>query len=188
MKKPVFLFLTILSFAMFSLPIFSQSIIGVWQVQNPVRPSVSEMLLFRADKQFYDTTVDLVTKQSGITCGYYEFNDGALLLKFNQACGGARIYCSIGWIKETVFGLAMDGSCYVLAKSKSADDHFFSNFIAGEFLNAQQTSHVCVPCNGTGYCHVCDGKGYLYQGKVCPSCHGRRTCPFCNGKGHKYYY
>jgi hypothetical protein len=188
-KKTVILFLMIISITMLAgTQAFGQSIVGIWQVQNPDKPSVSENFLLKADKEFYHTRSDLVTYQASITCGTYEIVNGGLIFKFNPACGGGQTRASIAWIKKDVLGLVMDGYSYVLAISKSDDDNFFKNFIAGEILEMQQTPHLCVPCNGTGYCHVCNGKGRIYQGKVCPSCHGRGICPFCNGTGKKYYY
>lgn len=40
----------------------------------------------------------------------------------------------------------------------------------------------CWCCNGTGYCHICSGKGTVGD-KKCPSCHGTTRCQYCNGTG-----
>ena len=56
---------------------------------------------------------------------------------------------------------------------------------SGSAATRQQTQ--CFPCNGTGTCRLCDGKGRIHIGTVaetdCPNCLGDGICPYCNGTG-----
>lgn len=44
------------------------------------------------------------------------------------------------------------------------------------------TQQSCWCCYGTGYCHVCGGKGIIGN-ETCPSCHGTCRCKYCDGTG-----
>ena len=41
---------------------------------------------------------------------------------------------------------------------------------------------VCLDCEGTGECAVCDGDG-VFIGMSCTNCGGSGNCPECGGSG-----
>lgn len=42
---------------------------------------------------------------------------------------------------------------------------------------------ACDSCQGSGYCHLCEGSGKVTNGATCILCEGSGKCSICGGSG-----
>jgi len=168
---------------------------GIWQWQNPNSISTSSTLVFK-NGSVYSATLDLNTNQAGQVSGTYRYVNNNLTVAMN----GAKYVYGIRWVNKNKFVLESSGGKLIYAQANTADDTYFSRYMAWYGMNwsnpnqnynspQQPRQEICYTCHGRGSCLVCGGTGQYHNPYVagdthpCSACGGNGKCWHCHGSG-----
>ncbi len=188
--------------------VVTEFLYGVWQLQNPITPTNSEVIDF-SDDNFSYSTESLIAPpgtQAEIDGGNYSLKKDKLILKI----GDKKLKFEIIKLSENKFSLLIGENSLTFAKKFSQDDKFFTSYMKeaerlgyrnsnshfrqvpfwqnpSRFRSPRQAppANWCSQCGGTGVCHECLGLGKDELNTPCDNCNGTGKCPNCKGGEEK---
>lgn len=200
-KQIVFIFLLVLATVCCNNNLFAQSLENgkIWQLQNPSIPANIEIIGFSNNKTFCYITNNFMSGKKTDSEGTYKLLGNNLILNFKIKNGiSSSLAFTLTWINSDKITLTKGNNVLIFARIGSFENKYIQNMqnqIGGTITyggtngqSAPQTNNPCYPCNGTGQCLVCNGKGVIYGNVKCPSCLGSGRCKYCNGTGISPYH
>jgi hypothetical protein len=162
-----------ISLLFISISLFSQSLTGyLWQLQNPTKALVSELIGFDTDIFTY-MSVDLNSIETSALNGTYKITDDKIILKFET--GKKKIY-KMTWINVNKVILSNNQTCLTYVKFKTSEDYFM------KYQQSSNKDKKCKFCSGTNLCPVCEGIGIFSASDYsspCAACGATGKCYKC---------
>lgn len=127
----------------------------------------------------------------GKTALTYKSNNPYIKVSKNGTVTVRAGYVGAGQITISTKGNAYYRSNTILIAVTSKDSSGQVVSGGGSSSSSSSSLRTCQQCDGTGICHICDGRGGNWYGAynsrwdACLSCHGKRTCTYCGGDGIK---
>lgn len=172
--------------------VFSQNLIGSWQIQNPDEKQISQKVIISNNTLEIQAT-DLETKESGASTYSCEITSNQIAVK--DSSGGVN-EMTIIWVNPDKFTVPIEGGERIFARCGSKYDKFLSKYktrqtlkiLAGVAVVAIGTAAVISATNDN---NNYNSNNYVApetktaapatRSTICKVCLGTGNCPACKG-------